>query len=93
VVVSDGDCDTGPEEDDYMITVDVWKDLPKALRRMVKGLIAKGKFMRAMAYRRTSMTISAPVPKDFETEQAKEFTDMIERIKGKMVASQEERLQ
>jgi hypothetical protein len=27
VVVSDGDYDTGPEEDDYMITVDKWKDL------------------------------------------------------------------
>jgi hypothetical protein len=33
-----------------MIAVDTWKDLPKALRKMVKGLIAKEKFMLAMAY-------------------------------------------
>jgi hypothetical protein len=78
MVVSGGDYDTGPEEDDYMITVDTLKDLPKALRRMVKGLIAKWNFMRAMVYRRTGMTTSA--------EQAKKFTDMIERTKGKFVA-------
>jgi hypothetical protein len=41
--------------------------------------------MRAMAYRKTGMTISATVPKDFEIEQAKQFTDMIERTKGKVV--------
>jgi hypothetical protein len=39
VLVSDGDDDTGAEEDDYMITVDTWKDLPKSLRGMVKNLI------------------------------------------------------
>jgi hypothetical protein len=44
VVDSDGDYDTRPEEDDYMIIVDTWKNLPKALRRMVKGLIAKEKW-------------------------------------------------
>jgi hypothetical protein len=33
VVVSDRGYDTGPEEDDCMITVDKWKDLSKALRR------------------------------------------------------------
>jgi hypothetical protein len=60
---------------------------------MVKGLITKGNFMRALAYRRTGMTISATVPKDFETEQAKQFTDMIERTKGKVVAPREKRLQ
>jgi hypothetical protein len=89
VVVSDRDYDTGPEEDDYMITVDKWKDLLKALRRMVKSLVAKG----TMAYRRTGMTISATVPKDFEIEQAKQFTDIIEQTKGKVVAPQDERLQ
>jgi hypothetical protein len=72
VVVSDRDYDTGPEEDDYMITVDKWKDLPKAPRRMVKGLIAKRSFMRAMACRRTGMTISATVPKNFKIEQARQ---------------------
>jgi hypothetical protein len=35
VVVSDREYDTGPEEDDYMITVDKCKYLPKALRKMV----------------------------------------------------------
>jgi hypothetical protein len=40
---------------------------------MEKGLIAKRNFMQAMAYRRTGMTISATVPKDFEIEQAKPF--------------------
>jgi hypothetical protein len=35
VVVSDGDYDTEPEKDDYMITVDKWKNFPKAQRRMV----------------------------------------------------------
>jgi hypothetical protein len=59
----------------------------------VKGLIAKRNFMRAMAYRRTGMTISATVPKDLEIEQVKPFTDMIERTKGKVVAPQEKRLQ
>jgi hypothetical protein len=83
VVVSDGDYDTGPEEDDCMITVD---KCPKVLRRMVKGLIAKGNFMRAMTYRRTGMTISATVPKDFGSEQAKQ-------TKGKEVAPQEKQLQ
>jgi hypothetical protein len=58
----------------------------EALRRMVKDLIAMGNFIRAMAYRRTGMTISATVPNDFETEHAKQFTDMIERIKGKVIA-------
>jgi hypothetical protein len=74
-----------------MITENTWKDLPKALRRMVKGLIAKGNFMRTMAYRRTGMTISATVPKDFEIEQAKQFTDIIERTKGKVLAPQDKR--
>jgi hypothetical protein len=46
---------------------------------MVKGLIAKENFMRAMAYRRMDMKISVTVSKDFEIEQAKKFTDMIER--------------
>jgi hypothetical protein len=32
----------------------------------LKDLIAKGSFMRAMAYRRTGMKISATIPKDFE---------------------------
>jgi hypothetical protein len=86
VVVSDGDYDTGPDKYDYMITVETWKDLPKTLRRMVKGLIAKGNFMQAMAYKRTGMPISATVHKDFETEQAKQFTDMIKQPKGKVVA-------
>jgi hypothetical protein len=71
-----------------MITVDTWKNLLKALRRMVKILIVKGNFMRSMAYRRTGMTITATVPKDFETEQAKQFTDKNERTKGKVVAPQ-----
>jgi hypothetical protein len=60
---------------------------------MVKCLIAKGNFMRAMTYRRMGMTISATVPKDFETEQAKQFTDMIEQTKGKVVAPREKQLQ
>jgi hypothetical protein len=64
VVVSERDWDTGLEDDDYMITVDKWKVLPKGLRRMVKGLIAKGNFMQAMAYGRTGMSILATVPKD-----------------------------
>jgi hypothetical protein len=93
VVVSDEDYDTEPEEDDYMITVDKWKNFPKAQRRMVKGLIAKENFMWAMTYRRTGMTISATVPKDFEIEQAKQFTVMSERTKGKVVAPLELRLQ
>jgi hypothetical protein len=42
---------------------------------MVKVLIAKKNFMWAMVYRRMGMTISATVPKDFEIEQAKQFTD------------------
>jgi hypothetical protein len=53
------------------MTVNKWKDLLEALRRIVKGLIAKGNFMRVMAYRRTGMTISATIPKDFEIEQVK----------------------
>jgi hypothetical protein len=72
-----------------MITVDKWKDFSKTLRRMVKSLVAKG----TMACRRTGMTISATVPKDFEIEQAKQFTDMIERTKVKVVAPQDKRLQ
>jgi hypothetical protein len=79
VVVLDRHYDSGPKEDDYMITVDNWKDLLKALKRMVEDLIAKENFMRAMAYRRTDMKISVTVSKDFEIEQAKKFTDMIER--------------
>jgi hypothetical protein len=43
---------------------------------MLKDLIAKGNFMWVMAYKRTGMTISATVPKDFEIEQAKQFTEM-----------------
>jgi hypothetical protein len=78
VVVSDRDYDTGPEEDDYMITEDKWKELIKSLRNMVKGLIAKGNFIREMAYKGKGMTISATVPKDLEIEEAKQFTDMIE---------------
>jgi chromosome segregation ATPase len=35
VVVSDKEYDTGPEEDDYKITVDKCQDLFKALRNMV----------------------------------------------------------
>jgi hypothetical protein len=31
--------------------------------------------------------------KDFEIEQAKQFTDMIEQTKGKVVAPQDKRLQ
>jgi hypothetical protein len=93
VVVSDEDYDTEPEEDDYMITVDKWKNFPIAQRRMVKGLIAKENFMWAMTYRRTGMTISATIPKDFEIEQAKQFTVMSERTKGKVVAPLELRLQ
>jgi hypothetical protein len=42
VVVSDREYDTEPEEDEYMITVDKWKELPKALGRVVKGLTARG---------------------------------------------------
>jgi hypothetical protein len=42
--------------------------------------------MRAMAYRRMGITISATVPKDFKIEQPKQFTDMIERTKLKVVA-------
>jgi ABC-type molybdate transport system substrate-binding protein len=76
-----------------MITVDTWKNLPKVLRRMVKGLIAKKNCMKAMAYRSTDMTISTTVPKDIENEQAKQFTGMIERSKGKVVAPREKRLQ
>jgi hypothetical protein len=68
VVVSGGDYDTGPEEYGYMITADTWKDLSKALRMMVKGLIAEDNYMQAMAYRRTGMTITVTEPKDFETE-------------------------
>jgi hypothetical protein len=56
-------------------------------------LIAKWNFMRAMAYRRTGMTISATVPKDFEIEQPKQFTDMIERTNVKVGAAQDNRLQ
>jgi hypothetical protein len=76
VVVLDGDYDPGPKEDDY-IHCRYMQGSPKALRRMVKGLITKRNFMRALAYRRTGMIISTTVPKDFETEQAKQFTDMI----------------
>jgi hypothetical protein len=61
------------------MTVDKWKDLPKAVRRMVKDLIAKGNFKRAMAYRTTGMTKSG--------------LDRIERTKGKIVAPQNKRLQ
>jgi hypothetical protein len=32
--------------------------------------------MRTIAYRRTGITISETVPKDFEIEQAKQFTDL-----------------
>jgi hypothetical protein len=56
---------------------------------MLKDLIAKENFMWAMAYRRRGMTISATVPKDFEIEQVKQFTDMIEQTKGKVVAPQD----
>jgi hypothetical protein len=48
---------------------------------------------RTMAYRRMGMTISATIPKKFEIEQAKQFTDMVERTKGKVVALQDKRLQ
>jgi hypothetical protein len=65
------------------MTVDIWKNLSKALRRMVKSLIAKGNFMRAMAFKRMGITILATVPKDFETEKARQFTEMIKRTKGK----------
>jgi hypothetical protein len=36
-----------------------------------------------MAYRKTGMTISATVPKDFDIEQAKQSTDMIDGPKEK----------
>jgi hypothetical protein len=80
VVVSDRDYDTEPVEDEYMITVDIWQDLPKVLRKMVKGLIARGDLMRTMAFRRMGMTISV-------------LKDMIERTKGKVVAPRDKRLQ
>jgi hypothetical protein len=59
----------------------------------VNGLISKGNFMREMAFRRTGITVSATVTKDFEIEQAKQFTELIERTKGKVVAQREKRLQ
>jgi hypothetical protein len=62
-----------------MITVDKWKDLFKSLRNMMKGLIVKGNFIREMAYRGRGMTISTTVPQDLEIEEAKQFTNMIER--------------
>jgi hypothetical protein len=39
-----------------MITVDKWKDLFKALRKVVKGLIAREDFMQTMSYIRMGMT-------------------------------------
>jgi hypothetical protein len=65
VLVSDGDDNTGAEEDDYMITVDTWKDLPKSLRGMVKNLIKKGNYTEVMVFRRRGMTITSGTPNDF----------------------------
>jgi hypothetical protein len=70
---------TGPEMDDYMITVETWKELPTDLKDMIKNQIAKGDHTQKMAFRRKGMNITVSTPQDFEREEASQLTEMIER--------------
>jgi hypothetical protein len=90
MIFSDDD-DFGPEQDDYMITLDTWKDLPNNLRDMVRTLYRNGNYTQIMAYRRKGMNIVAEIPRESEGEEASKFNEMMERRKTKGETPQKKR--